>query len=94
MEVTKELVKRIAEQSRLNLSDEEIEKLIPQLKEILRTFSELDKLDTKNVEPSFHPIEIKNVLREDKTKGCLTNEKALSLAPHKKNNYFLGPKTL
>jgi len=94
MNITKELVKRVAQQSRLDLSDEEVEKLIPQLKEILQAFSEIDKLDTKNVEPSFHPIEIKNVLREDKIKEGLSNEDALSLTPHKKNNYFLGPKTL
>ena len=61
MNITKELVKRVAEQSMLNLTDSEIEKLIPQLKEILETFSQLDKVDTKNVKPSFHPIEIKNI---------------------------------
>lgn len=94
MEVTKDLVKKIASNARLNLSDDEVQTLLPQLKEILATFSDLDKIDTKDAKPSFHPIEIKNVLREDITGKCLSNEEALSLTGHKKNGYFRGPKAL
>ena len=94
MGITKELVERIASNARINLSDDEIEKLLPQLKEILAAFSELDKVDTKNVQPSFHPIEIKNVSRDDIKGECLPQEQALSLTPHKCDGYFRGPKTL
>lgn len=94
MNVTKELVKKVAEQSRLTLTDSEIEKLVPQLKEILEAFSQLDKVETKNVEPSFHPIEIKNISRKDTTENCLSQEEALSLTQHKRNGYFVGPKTI
>ncbi len=94
MNITKELIKKVAHQSKLNLSDDEIEKLIPQLKEILDIFSKLDKVDTANIEPSFHPIEIKNITREDKIEPSLSNEEALSQTPHKKDNYFLGPKAI
>lgn len=94
MEITKELIKKVARQSKLELADDEVEKLIPQLKEILDIFSKLDKLDTANVEPLFHPIEIKNITREDKIENSISNEEALSQTPHKKNNYFLGPKAI
>lgn len=94
MEVTKDLVKRIASNARLNLSDDEVQKLLPQLKEILTAFSELDKLDRKDTKPSFHPIEIKNISRDDITGKCLSNEEALSLTEHKKDGYFRGPKAL
>ena len=94
MNITKELVKKIAEQSRLHLRDEEIEKLIPQMKEILETFSQLSETDTTETKPSFHPIEIKNVSREDKTGKCLSQEEALSLTKHKRDGYFEGPKAI
>lgn len=94
MDITPELVKKIATQARLNLSDAEIKQFVPQLKEILQNFSELDKVDTKNVQPSFHPIEIKNVSREDVVGECLNQDDALSSTPHKRNGYFRGPKTL
>ncbi len=94
MDITPDIVKKIASQARLNLSDDEIKQFMPQLKEILAVFSELDKIDTNNVQPSFHPIEIKNVSREDTVGICLSQDEALSLTPHKRNGYFRGPKTL
>jgi len=94
MTITKELVKKIADQSRLHLRDEEIEKLIPQLKEILEIFSQLDKIDTAETKPSFHPVEIKNIMREDKIGESLTQEEALSLTKHKRDGYFEGPKAI
>lgn len=94
MKVDKELITHVAEVARLNLTDEEIKKFIPQVKEILELFSKLDEVDTKGVDPSFQPVEIKNVLREDNPGGCLTQKEALSLSEHKKDGYFKGPKAV
>ena len=94
MKVDDKLVKQVAGVARLNLSDKEIKQFVPELKEILHTFSLLKEVDTKNVQPSFHPVEIKNVMRDDKATPCLTQEEALSLSQHKKNGYFVGPKVI
>ena len=94
MEVNKELILRVAKNAKLNLTEEEIKEFIPQFKEILNSFSELDKVNTKNTKPSFHPIEIKNALREDIPKECVPKEEILKNAKHKKDPYFLGPKAL
>ena len=67
---------------------------MPQLKEILDNFSKLDEVDTKDVKPSFQPVEIKNAVREDKAGKCLSNEDALKNAVHKKDNYFKGPRAV
>ena len=64
------------------------------MKEILANFEKLSEVNTDNVEPSFHPIPVKNVAREDKPGKCLDREEALSLTPHQKNGYFRGPKTI
>lgn len=88
--IDKELVKRVADNARLKLTEEEVEKFTKQLEDILSTFKEIDEVDTKNVEPSFHPQEIKNVLREDEVKKFDWNP--LENTKHKEGKYFKGPR--
>jgi len=94
MRVDKELIKHVAEVARLKLTEKEIDKFLPQLKESLEYFSKLSKVKTDNVKPSFQPVKIKNVLREDKEEKCLSQKEALSLTEHKKDGYFKGPRAV
>ena len=94
MEIDKELIKHDAELARLKLTDKEIDKFLTQLKESLAYFSKLSKVNTDNVKPSFQPVDIKNVLREDKEEKCLSQKEALSLTEHKKDGYFKGPRAV
>lgn len=94
MEVTREMIAHVAELARLNLTHEEIEKFTPQLKEVIEAFSQLAAENTTGVKPSFHPIELKNALREDSVKECISQEQALRNAKHKKDGYFKGPKAV
>ena len=94
MRVDKELIEHVAEVARLNLTDAEIKRFLPQLKEILDAFSEVSKVNTANTKPSFQPVELKNVMREDKTEECLTQEDALKNTEHKKDGYFKGPRAV
>ena len=91
MKVDKALIEHTAELARLKLSSEEIKKFLPELKEILEHFSKLDKVDTSKTKPSFQPVELKNMLREDKVKKCLSQDKALANAKENKDGYFKGP---
>ena len=63
--VTRELVERLAKTARLNLTPEETGRYAQQLSVILDAFKELDQVDTDGVEPSYHPIELEDALRED-----------------------------
>ena len=94
MNIDKELIKKVADNARLRLSEQETEQFIPQLKEVLDNFSKLDEVDIKEVKPSFQPVEIKNHVREDKTGKCLSQEEALRNAVHKKDGYFKGPRAV
>ena len=94
MKVNKELLLRVAELARLKLTEKEINEFLPQLKEILENFSQLDDINVKGVKPSFHPVELKNAVREDEEEQCLSNEDALSNTSHKKDGYFKGPKAV
>ena len=79
METNRELIEKIASISRLNLSESEINEFLPQLKEILNAFSKIKEVNTENVRPSFQPLEIKNIYREDKIEKCLSQEEAIKL---------------
>jgi len=94
MQINKKLIEHVAALTRLKLTDKEVKEFMPQLKEILNTFSKIDKVNTDNTEPSFQPVEVKNVMREDIAGGSLTQEEALSNTEHKKDGYFKGPKVV
>jgi aspartyl-tRNA(Asn)/glutamyl-tRNA(Gln) amidotransferase subunit C len=84
------LVERIAKVARLELTEDEIEKFTKQLKVILEAFRELDVVDTEGVEPSFHPQELSNVLREDET--TIWSWDPLENTEHKEGRHFKGPR--
>ena len=94
MEVDRKLLEHVADVARIKLTEPEIKKFLPQLKESLEFFSKLNDINTDNVKPSFQPIELKNALREDDEKECLSQEDALSLTEHKKDGYFKGPRAV
>jgi len=93
MKIDKELIQKVAKVSRLELTESEIKTFLPQLKEILEFFSEIEKAPSSK-SPSFHPIELKDVTREDIPKPCLKQEEALQNTKHKQDGYFKGPKTI
>ena len=90
----KKTVKKVAEIARLNLSEEELDKLSKDLDSILKAFKFMQNVDTKKVKPTFQPIEVKNVLREDKVKPGLSQKKALSNTKLKEKGFFKGPKAV
>lgn len=94
MEVDENLIKHVAEVARLELTQKEIDTFLPQLKEILGAFSELDTINTDGVSPSFQPIMLKDAMREDKEGSCLSQEDALAQTVHKADGYFKGPKVV
>ncbi|MCX6803428.1 MAG: Asp-tRNA(Asn)/Glu-tRNA(Gln) amidotransferase subunit GatC [Candidatus Diapherotrites archaeon] len=96
VEVTKDLIQRVAKNARLKLTDEELEKFVPQIKEIiLDAFNKLDSVDAKE-EPSFQPVKISNRFRADEPKKGLSLEDALKNASVslREGAYFKGPKVL
>ncbi len=88
--IDKKLINHICEIARLDLSEDEKEKYLNQLADILQVFKEIDEVDTEGVEPSFHPLKIKNVWKKDETKKTEWNP--LENTSHKEEKYFKGPR--
>lgn len=94
MQVDRKLLEHVAEVARIKLTEEEIERFLPQLKEALEFFSKLKEINTEGIKPSFQPIELKNAMRDDNEEECLSQDDALSLSEHKKDGYFKGPRAV
>lgn len=74
-------VRRIARLARLALTEEEVARFTIQLASILRYVSELQTLDTGDVEPTSHPLAVVAPLREDAPLPSLPRDQALAAAP-------------
>ncbi len=94
MPVTLKDVEHIAQLARLEFSEEEKQKFTHQLNDILAYAEQLNKLDTSNVEPLSHVIELSNVFRDDTVKPGFTTEDALKNAPAKSEKFFKVPKVI
>lgn len=87
-------VEKVATLAKLQFTSEEKQKLAKQLDQIVAYVEKLNELNTENVKPTSHVINLKNVLREDKVEAWLSQEEALQNAPAKKNGYFSVPKVI
>tara|TARA_B100001971_G_C18189514_1_gene537747 strand:- start:741 stop:1025 length:285 start_codon:yes stop_codon:yes gene_type:complete len=94
MKVDKELIEKVAKNARLSLTESEIKEFLPEIKDILKSFEEISKAPVDKLKPSFQPLEVKDITRDDIPKECLSQEKALQNTKHKQDGYFKGPKAL
>lgn len=92
--ITKENVEHVANLARLSFTDEELETFTKQLDDIIGFAEQLNELDTENVEPTTHVLELSNVLRNDESREWLTNEEALKNAPDKQDGQVKVPAVL
>ena len=94
MSVSIKDVEHVAKLAHLSFSGEEKEKMTLQLNDILKYMEQLSSLDTTNVEPLSHVIELSNVFREDEVKPGVSREDALKNAPAKSEEFFKVPKVI
>jgi aspartyl-tRNA(Asn)/glutamyl-tRNA(Gln) amidotransferase subunit C len=91
--ISLETIKHVAKLSKLELSEKELKRFQKDLDDILLAFKELDKAKPK-CQPSFQPLPIKDVTREDKEMKCLSREEALANTKHKEKGFFKGPRAV
>lgn len=91
MAITKADVEHVALLSRLELTEEEKEQYADSLTKIFAHVEQLNSVDVSGVEPTAHPLPLKDVLRKDVIQGSLTNEQALANAPDAEDGCFKVP---
>jgi aspartyl-tRNA(Asn)/glutamyl-tRNA(Gln) amidotransferase subunit C len=94
MKITKEEVLHVAKLARLNLTEEETERLMSDMGSIIGFADKLNELDTEGVVPTAHAIPMQNAFREDEVKPSYDREDILKNAPSSDGDGFLIPKVV
>lgn len=94
MSISRDDVEHVAWLARLALTEEDKEKFTKQLSQILEHAGKISELNTADVQPTSHPLPVKNVFREDKNRPSLSQEEALSNAPKREKGGFVVPKII
>ncbi|MBL4952277.1 Asp-tRNA(Asn)/Glu-tRNA(Gln) amidotransferase subunit GatC [Neobacillus sp. OS1-32] len=92
--ISTEQVKHVANLARLAITEQEAEKFTKQLDAIITFAEQLNELDTDNVKPTYHVLDMKNVLREDIPQLGLPQEEVLKNAPEHQDGQFKVPSIL
>jgi len=91
MAIDREQLLHVAQLARLELRDDEVERLGVQLNDILSAVSKVSALDLSDVPPTSHPLDVVNVWDTDEPRPCLTVEEALANAPDREGDMFRVP---
>ena len=94
MEITDELIDKLAHLARLHFDDAEKGAIKKDLQRMIQFVEKLDELDTTGVEPLLHMTDNVNVLRDDEVKGSISREEALKNAPLPDEQFFKVPKVI
>jgi aspartyl-tRNA(Asn)/glutamyl-tRNA(Gln) amidotransferase subunit C len=89
--IDRDQVLHVARLARLELSDEEIERMAGELSGILEHVDRISALDLDGVEPTSHVVELENVLRADEPEASLPRDRALEQAPDPADGAFRVP---
>jgi len=94
MAITREEVLHVARLARLALSDDEAGRLGGQLSAILDYVKQLDRLDTRDVVPTSHAVEMGTPMRDDVVEPFGDREALLANAPDRHNDCFRVPRII
>jgi aspartyl-tRNA(Asn)/glutamyl-tRNA(Gln) amidotransferase subunit C len=92
--ITRQEVRHVALLARLELSEAEEERMTGQMNGILEYMDKLNELDTKDVAPTTHAIQLQNVFRPDLVQGSLDRKESLANAPGTDGVNFVVPKVI
>jgi aspartyl-tRNA(Asn)/glutamyl-tRNA(Gln) amidotransferase subunit C len=91
MAIDREQLMHVAHLARLELREEDVERLGAQLNDILAAVGKVAELDLSDVPPTSHPLDVVNVWDEDEPRPSLPVEEALANAPERDGDAFRVP---
>ena len=94
MSVDTDTVRHIAKLARIAMSDDELERLVPELNNILNWVEQLGEVNTDGVEPLTAVIPNTLRLREDKETDGDCRDEVLANAPVAEHGFFAVPKVI
>jgi aspartyl-tRNA(Asn)/glutamyl-tRNA(Gln) amidotransferase subunit C len=89
--IDREQVLHVARLARLELTEEEVQRMSGELSAVLDHIEKIGELDLDGVPPTTHVVEVENALRPDEVDPCLPREVALEQAPAVADGGFVVP---
>jgi aspartyl-tRNA(Asn)/glutamyl-tRNA(Gln) amidotransferase subunit C len=93
MAIDRETVVHVARLARLDLREDEVDRLTDELAAILDAVSKVAELDLDGVPPTSHPLDLVNVWADDEPRPSLSLDEALANAPAREGDLFRVPPT-
>ena len=94
MQVTDELVDKIAHLARLSFDEKEKPEIREDLQKMIGFVEKLAEIDTRDVAPLIHMSREVNVFRDDLLRKGVSTAEALSNAPVRRDDFFTVPKVI
>jgi len=94
MSLSRAEVEKVSLLARLSFSEAELDQFARQLGAVLDYIALLGEVDTTDVAPLAHPLELQNVFRDDCPRDSLPREQALANAPAHDGECYLVPAVL
>ncbi len=94
MKISIDEVRHVAHLARLSLSEDQLEAMMQNMNSILDYMDLLNEVDTTDIEPASHIMDISNIFRDDEVRPSLPPEVSLNNAPEKNRNSFVVPRVI
>ncbi|MBL4820711.1 MAG: Asp-tRNA(Asn)/Glu-tRNA(Gln) amidotransferase subunit GatC [Gammaproteobacteria bacterium] len=94
MALDKSEVKKIAQLARLNISESEADEVASRISDILTLVDKMQAVDTENVEPLSHPLDVVQRLRPDVVTEIDQRDALQTMAPNSEAGLYLVPKVI
>ena len=94
MSLDRAAVDHVARLARLDLTEDERERMQKELAGILGHADKIQELDLDGVPPTSHALPLSNVLRPDEPTPSLPQEEALANAPASEDGRFRVPRII
>jgi aspartyl-tRNA(Asn)/glutamyl-tRNA(Gln) amidotransferase subunit C len=89
--IDREQVLHVARLARLELTDEEMERMAGELSAVLDHVDKMSELDLEGVEPTSHVVALENVMRDDAPRPSWPRDRMLEAAPDAADGAFRVP---
>ena len=89
MTLSREQVRHVALLARLGLKEGEEDFYAEQLSRILEHIDRLSEVDTESIPPTAQVVEVRNVMRDDEPRPCLSQEAAIANAPEADGGFLV-----
>ena len=87
-------IKKIAHLARININENEANKVSEKLEGILGLIDQMTEVNTESIEPMAHALDITQPLREDKVTEVDIRKKSLKLSNETHQSLFIVPRVI